>query len=141
VQPIFQPASRRPNSLDRAKPVTGASSGIGEATALAFAKAGAKVDAMARRKDRLYELAKKAGSDGANVLSIEGDVSVRKDAERVVKETHEKWGKLDILVNNAGIMLLGPFDEVDIEEWERMVKVNVLRSHSHNNHRTRGGAD
>src|SRR5262249_697742 len=50
----------------------------------------------------------------------------QKQAEKAVKATHDKWGKLDILINNAGIMLLGPFDEVDITDWERMVKVNVL---------------
>jgi NADP-dependent 3-hydroxy acid dehydrogenase YdfG len=106
--------------------VTGASSGIGEATAIALAKQGALVGAMARRKDRLMELVKKVGAQAESVLPIEGDVSDQKQAEEAVKATHKKWGRLDILINNAGIMLLGPFDEVDIKDWERMVKVNVL---------------
>jgi NADP-dependent 3-hydroxy acid dehydrogenase YdfG len=106
--------------------VTGASSGIGEATAVAMAKEGARVGIMARRKDRLADLVNKVDGLGENLLQIEGDVSVQSQAAKAVKDTHDKWGKLDILVNNAGIMLLGPFEDVDIREWERMVKVNVL---------------
>lgn len=104
--------------------VTGASSGIGEATAEALARQGAKVGIFARRKDRLENLAGKIGEESTLVLA--GDVSDPGQAASAVKQTHDNWGRLDILVNNAGVMLLGPIDGADITDWQRMVNVNVL---------------
>ena len=85
--------------------ITGASSGIGEATALALAGAGAKVALGARRKDRLDEL---VGRIGDAALAIEADVADESQARRFVETAHSELGGLDILVNNAGVMLLGP---------------------------------
>lgn len=104
--------------------VTGASSGIGEATALALAQEGAKVAIMARRQDRLEDLASRIGFE--NSLMIVGDVAVLEQAQNAVHSTNEKLGRVDILVNNAGLMLLGPVQEVAISDWQRMVEVNLL---------------
>jgi NADP-dependent 3-hydroxy acid dehydrogenase YdfG len=102
--------------------VTGASSGIGEATALALSEQGAKVAIVARRRDRLDELAQRIG-DGA--LVIEADVASPEQAEQAVKRTVDELGRLDILINNAGVMLLGPVENAPLDEWERMIDVNV----------------
>jgi NADP-dependent 3-hydroxy acid dehydrogenase YdfG len=104
--------------------VTGASSGIGEATAIALAAEGARVAIMARRQDRLEDLSKRIGRD--RTLSIVGDVAIQVEAQSAINVTNERLGRLDILVNNAGLMLLGPIDEVDITDWQRMVNVNLL---------------
>jgi NADP-dependent 3-hydroxy acid dehydrogenase YdfG len=103
--------------------VTGASSGIGEATAMALAAQGATVALVARRKDRLEALAERIG-DAA--LVVEADVAQQADAERAVAETVARFGRLDTLVNNAGVMLLGPVEGAPVEEWQRMVDVNVM---------------
>src|SRR5689334_17453255 len=84
--------------------ITGASSGIGEATARALAAEGAKVAFVARRKDRLDTLAAELGE---NALAIEGDITDRAQAEAAVQQTVDAFGRLDTLVNNAGVMLLG----------------------------------
>jgi NADP-dependent 3-hydroxy acid dehydrogenase YdfG len=103
--------------------VTGASSGIGEATAIALAGQGASVALVARRRDRLEALAERIG-DAA--LVVEADVAQQADAERAVAETVTRFGRLDTLVNNAGVMLLGPVEGAPVEEWQRMVDVNVM---------------
>jgi NADP-dependent 3-hydroxy acid dehydrogenase YdfG len=100
--------------------VTGASSGIGEATARALARAGAKVAIAARRKDRLDALAAEI-----DALAIEADISVREQAVGAVANTVKELGRVDTVVNNAGVMLLGPAAEAPLEEWERMVAINV----------------
>jgi len=105
--------------------VTGASSGIGEATALALAEAGAKVVLAARRKDRLGNVKKKIADLGGEALLIQTDVSVRLQVEATVAQTKKKWGRVDILVNNAGVMLLSFMDKVKVEEWEKMVDLNL----------------
>jgi NADP-dependent 3-hydroxy acid dehydrogenase YdfG len=102
--------------------VTGASSGIGEATARALAAEGAKVAVVARRKDRLDQLVSDLG-DGA--LAIEADVTQREQAEGAVQRTVDELGRLDIVINNAGVMLLGPVEAAPVEEFDRMVDVNV----------------
>jgi NADP-dependent 3-hydroxy acid dehydrogenase YdfG len=102
--------------------VTGASSGIGEATALALASHGAKVALVARRADRLQALAERIG-DGA--LVIEADVSDQSAAAGAVQRTVDELGRLDTLINNAGVMLLGAIQDAPLEEWERMLAVNV----------------
>jgi len=102
--------------------VTGASSGIGEATALKLSSLGAKVALVARRADRLQALADKIG-DGA--LVIEADVSDQSAAAAAVQRTVDELGRLDTLINNAGVMLLGPIENAPLAEWETMVSVNV----------------
>jgi NADP-dependent 3-hydroxy acid dehydrogenase YdfG len=104
--------------------VTGASSGIGEATASALAEEGGKVAVVARRRDRLEALAERIG--GGNALAIEADITDRAQAEQAVAATVAEWGRLDTLVNNAGVMLLGPIVGAPVEEWQRMVNLNVL---------------
>jgi len=103
--------------------VTGASSGIGEATAVALAEAGAKVALGARRKDRLDALCERIGEAA---LAVEVDVADESQARKFVETAHSELGGLDILVNNAGVMLLGPVEGADTEEWRRMVNVNLL---------------
>jgi NADP-dependent 3-hydroxy acid dehydrogenase YdfG len=102
--------------------VTGASSGIGEAAARALAAQGAKVAVAARRKDRLDALAQELGDD---VLVIEADITQREDATGAVERTVSELGRLDTVVNNAGVMLLGDAEQAPLEEWERMVAINV----------------
>jgi clavulanate-9-aldehyde reducatase len=106
--------------------VTGASSGIGQATAIALAGAGAHVALAARRADRIEELARTIDNDGGRGLPITCDVGDERQAHAFIQGAHERLGGLDILVNNAGVMLLGPFMGTDSENWRRMVDVNVL---------------
>lgn len=107
--------------------VTGASSGIGEATVAALAAEGATVAIAARRRDRLEVLAKRIGEAGhGKALVIEADVTDKAQAQAAVERTVRTLGRLDTLVNNAGVMLLGPAVGAALEEWERMVQLNVL---------------
>lgn len=103
--------------------VTGASSGIGYATALELAQLGAKVAVVARRRDRLDELAGRIGTD--DTLVIEADVTSQQAATDAVRQAAEHFGRLDTVVANAGVMLLGPIVDAPLEEWERMVDLNV----------------
>jgi NADP-dependent 3-hydroxy acid dehydrogenase YdfG len=105
---------------DTAALVTGASSGIGEATARALAEQGATVAVAARRKDRLDALAAEIGG-----LPIEADVTDREQAVAAVERTAQELGRLDIVINNAGVMLLGPIVDAPVEEWDRMVALNL----------------
>jgi NADP-dependent 3-hydroxy acid dehydrogenase YdfG len=106
--------------------ITGASSGIGEATALACAQAGAAVSLAARRKDRLDELAERIVEDGGKAISIVTDVGDEAQARAFVDGTQEQLGRIDVLVNNAGVMHLGAIEGAPTEEWRRMVDVNIL---------------
>lgn len=106
--------------------VTGASSGIGEATALALSEEGAKVAIVARRADRLDALEKRISQAGGTALSVVADVSTAGNAEKAIKETIAKWGQVDILINNAGIMLLGPVTGADVTDFKRMFDINVM---------------
>jgi NADP-dependent 3-hydroxy acid dehydrogenase YdfG len=106
--------------------ITGASAGIGEATALALAAEGAAVSLGARREERLRDLAQRIESDGGRALPIEVDVADEASARGFIERTHSELGSLDVLVNNAGVMLLGPVEGADTEHWRRMVDVNVL---------------
>jgi NADP-dependent 3-hydroxy acid dehydrogenase YdfG len=103
--------------------ITGASSGIGEATALALSEAGAKVAVGARRTDRLADLAKRAPGE---VLALELDVTDEQSCRAAVAATVERFGGLDVLVNNAGLMLSGLIIGADTAEWTRMVETNLL---------------
>jgi NADP-dependent 3-hydroxy acid dehydrogenase YdfG len=106
--------------------VTGASSGIGEATALALAGAGATVTLGARRKERLDDLAARISDGGGSAHAHEVDVGDESAAHEFIEGAAEQMGGLDILVNNAGLMLLGPVEGADSDEWRQMVNVNVL---------------
>jgi NADP-dependent 3-hydroxy acid dehydrogenase YdfG len=103
--------------------ITGASSGIGEATAIALAEAGAKVSLGARRKDRLDALVEKIGS---GALAIETDIGDEEQARAFVQQTKDELGGFDILINNAGVMLLGPLLAQEGDDWRTMANVNIL---------------
>jgi NADP-dependent 3-hydroxy acid dehydrogenase YdfG len=106
--------------------VTGASSGIGEATAIALAEAGAAVAIGARRRDRLDALSAKLTGSGARVLTLDLDVTDEQACAAAVARTRAELGGLDVLVNNAGVMLLGTIVGADTEDWRRMLSTNVL---------------
>ncbi|MDQ2753955.1 MAG: SDR family NAD(P)-dependent oxidoreductase [Actinomycetota bacterium] len=105
--------------------VTGASSGIGEATAAALAAEGAAVAVVARRRERLDDLAARIRHSGGTAEVIEADVTDRSSAEGAVATAFRALGRLDVVVNNAGVMLLGPVVDAPVEEWERMVQLNL----------------
>jgi NADP-dependent 3-hydroxy acid dehydrogenase YdfG len=106
--------------------VTGASSGIGAATAAALAAQGAAVALAARRKDRLDALAASIRDQGGTALVLEADVTDQQQAAEAVERTVAELGRLDTLVNNAGVMLLGPVVGAPLQEWQQMVQINVL---------------
>lgn len=105
--------------------VTGASSGIGEATALALAARGARVALAARRRERLEILAERIRSDGGAALVLESDITDERAARDAVERSIAEFGRLDVLINNAGLMLLGPIPDADLTEWQRMIDINV----------------
>jgi NADP-dependent 3-hydroxy acid dehydrogenase YdfG len=106
--------------------VTGASSGIGAATAPVLAAQGAAVALAARRRDRLDELAADIRDQGGTALVLERDITDQEQAASAVESTVAELGRLDTLVNNAGVMLLGPAVGAPLYEWQRMVDLNVL---------------
>lgn len=105
--------------------ITGASSGIGEATVLLLAERGAKVVLGARRSDRLEALAARLTAAGSDASYVPTDVRRRDDLSRLVKLACDRYGGLDVLVNNAGISRVSRFDDLRVEEWEEMIDVNV----------------
>jgi NADP-dependent 3-hydroxy acid dehydrogenase YdfG len=105
--------------------ITGASSGLGEATAKRLAKNGAKLMLAARREDRLQELVAKIEQDGGTAKYQITDVSDRSQVEALAKATQQAYGRIDVLVNNAGLMPLSPLDETKVEEWDKMIDVNI----------------
>src|SRR5580700_11314863 len=106
--------------------VTGASSGIGAATATALAAQGAAVALAARRRDRLDTLAAEIKDQGGTALVLECDVTDQQQASAAVDRTVTELGRLDTLINNAGVMLLGPAAGAPLAEWQQMVELNVL---------------
>jgi NADP-dependent 3-hydroxy acid dehydrogenase YdfG len=104
--------------------VTGASSGIGDATARRLAEHGASVAVIARRAERLDTLVKNIEAAGGIALAVAADITDRAQAEQAVQTVVDRFGRLDILINNAGLMLLGPIVGADVDEWERMIAVN-----------------
>jgi NADP-dependent 3-hydroxy acid dehydrogenase YdfG len=106
--------------------ITGASSGIGEATALACAQAGAAVALAARREDRISELARRIEDEGGRAVALPTDVTDERQARAFVEHAYEQLGGLDGLVNNAGVMLLGPVVNAPTDEWRTMIDVNLL---------------
>ncbi len=111
--------------VDQVAIVTGASSGIGEATAKALAAAGAAVVLVARRLDRLEGVARAIAALGGRALAIPTDVTDRAAVQVMVQRTIDAFGRIDILVNNAGVMLLAPIRKREVDEWDRMVDLNV----------------
>jgi NADP-dependent 3-hydroxy acid dehydrogenase YdfG len=105
--------------------ITGASSGIGEATARSLAAHGAKVAMAARRLERLERLAGEIGGQGHTALAIQSDITDQEQAIAAVDRTVAELGRLDIVVNNAGQMLLGPIENAPTEEWDRMIDLNI----------------
>lgn len=106
--------------------VTGASSGIGEATAIALALEGASVALVARRADRLEKVFQHISDKSGQAISIVADVADEIQAHDMVQRVHAQWGRIDILVNNAGIMQLGLIDGANTEEWRGMININLL---------------
>jgi NADP-dependent 3-hydroxy acid dehydrogenase YdfG len=104
--------------------VTGASSGIGEQTAVTLAGLGAEVAVAARRVDRLDALVKRIGDGRA--LAVEADVTDEEQARAAVAAAVERFGRLDTVIANAGVMLLGPIVDADVTEWRRMIELNAL---------------
>lgn len=104
--------------------VTGASSGIGHATALSLASQGASVALVARRQDRLDALVAEIEKAGGTALAVATDISDRAQAEAAIETTVARFGRLDILVNNAGLMILGAFADTDVDDFERMIAIN-----------------
>jgi NADP-dependent 3-hydroxy acid dehydrogenase YdfG len=105
--------------------VTGASSGIGEATARALAAEGAAVALVARRRERLDSLTADIAAGGGRALAVGADITDKAAAEEAVRLAVAEFGRLDTLVNNAGLMLVGPVAEAPDDEWDRMLAVNV----------------
>lgn len=110
---------------DKVAIVTGASSGIGYATALALSKAGAKVAAGARRLDRLELLQNEISKNGGEVFSQKLDVTIKSECDAFADDVLKKWGTIDILVNNAGLQPLSFFKNLKVEEWDKMIDVNI----------------
>src|SRR5438552_200676 len=108
---------------ERVAVVTGASSGIGEATARRLAEAGYAVVLAARREDRIAELASELGGES---IAVATDVADEKACRALIERAKSELGRLDVLVNNAGVMLLGPIQGTDTDEWRQMVNVNLL---------------
>ena len=105
--------------------VTGASSGIGAATARRLAKQGASVALLARRKGRLEALVAEIEKVGGTAFAVPSDISDQVQAEAAVQTVVDRFGRIDILINNAGLMLIGPIIGTDVSEWERMLAINV----------------
>ncbi|MFF4727197.1 SDR family NAD(P)-dependent oxidoreductase [Streptomyces mirabilis] len=106
--------------------VTGASSGIGHATALELAREGASVALVGRREDRLTDLAAEITGAGGKALVVPADITTAQAAAEAVERTVEGLGRLDTLVNNAGLMLLGPAPGADLNDWRRMIDINLM---------------
>ena len=105
--------------------ITGASSGLGESTARHLAKLGATVVLGARRKGRLDAIVKNIQADGAEALAVSVDVTNRAQVEALVQKAIDTYGKIDVLVNNAGIMPIAPLSLLKVDEWDRMIDLNI----------------
>ena len=120
-------APRDPSDLTgQVAVVTGATSGIGAATARALAAAGAKLVVSGRREDRLASLAAELEAGGTEVRSVTADLGTNEGAQAVVDAAIAAFGRLDVLVNNAGVMFLSPIDDADPADWDAMIRVNLL---------------
>ena len=116
---------RTPNIADKVVVITGASSGIGESTARLLAGSGAKVVLGARRTDRIDALVKDITAKGGATLGFQADVTKRSEVEALVQGAIHEYGRIDVIVNNAGIMPIAPMAALKVEEWDRMIDVNI----------------
>ena len=114
-----------PPTTNKVVAITGASSGIGEATARLLAGRGAAVAIGARRTDRLEAVADDIRNGGGAVVTCETDVTRREDLVRLVDRAVAEFGRLDVLVNNAGISKIGPIADLDVDGWSAMIDVNL----------------
>ncbi|WP_375208374.1 SDR family oxidoreductase [Hyphomonas jannaschiana] len=105
--------------------ITGASSGMGEATARGLAAKGAKVALGARRLDRLEAIVKEIEAAGGEAIAVATDVAKLEDVQKLVETARQKFGRVDVIFNNAGLMPLSPLDSLKIDEWNQMIDVNV----------------
>ena len=120
-----------PGIKTRSSSLPGASSGIGEATAVMLAERGAKVVLGARGLDRLQSLARRIERAGGEVAYAQTDVRKREDLTSLVNLACERYGKLDVLINNAGIGPISPLDDLRVEDWENMIDINIRCSLRH----------
>ena len=116
---------RTANIADKVVVITGASSGIGESTARLLAGSGAKVVLGARRRDRIDALVKDITNKGGAALGFQADVTKRSEVEALVQGAIREHGRIDVIVNNAGIMPIAPMAALKVEEWDRMIDVNI----------------
>ncbi|MFJ1707493.1 SDR family oxidoreductase [Kitasatospora sp. NPDC088346] len=114
-----------PALASRTAVVTGAASGMGEATARLFAANGARVALLARRADRLAELAAKIEADGGRALAVPVDITDQASVDAAAARVHEAYGRVDLVVNNAGVMLPNPLADGRLDEWTRMIDTNL----------------
>src|ERR1700692_1863318 len=113
------------NITDKVVVITGASSGVGESTARLLAGNGAKVALGARRKDRLDALVRDIKPKGGSAIGFKTDVTKRGDVEALVRGAVDRYGRIDAIVNNSGIMPIAPMAALKVEEWDRMIDVNI----------------
>src|SRR6201987_754275 len=113
------------NIADKVVVITGASSGVGESTARLLAGNGAKVALGARRKDRIDTLVRDITANGGSAIGFKTDVTQRGDVEALVKCAVDRHGRIDAIVNNSGIMPIAPMAALKVEEWDRMIDVNI----------------
>jgi len=106
--------------------VTGASSGIGEATALTLAAAGVSVAVSGRRKERLDALVTRIEAAGGTAIALPGDVSIEADATNAIADTVSRFGRLDVLINSAGVNEAGGIESLSIEQWRRVIDINLM---------------
>ena len=106
--------------------ITGASSGIGEAAALALGAEGAAVAVSARRKERLDELVKRIEAAGGTAVALPGDVTVEADATKAVEDTVSRLGRIDVLVNSAGVNEAGGVESLSLDTWRRVIDINLM---------------
>jgi len=116
---------RTPNIAGKVVVITGASSGIGESTARLLAGSGAKVVLGARRTDRIDALVKDITAKGGAALGFQADVTKRSEVEGLVQGAIHEHGRIDVIVNDAGIMPIAPMAALKVEEWDRMIDVNI----------------
>jgi NADP-dependent 3-hydroxy acid dehydrogenase YdfG len=113
------------NITDKVVVITGASSGIGESTAEFLARHGARVVLGARRKDRIDEVVKEISAEGGKAVGFTVDVTKRPEVEALIKGAVDSFGRVDVMVNDAGIMPIAPMAALKVEEWDRMIDVNI----------------
>ncbi len=105
--------------------ITGASSGLGEATARHLSGLGAKVVLGARRADRLEQLAAEINADGGEAIAVATDVTDKRAVENLIQQAVTAYGRVDVMINNAGLMAIAPMSQVNTDEWDRMIDINI----------------